>query len=212
MVGGPDQATGCSFSITLGILFGRHSRQEAREGHGPAPAWAHARRGVAADGRLRVPWTRCRQLLGAARPRGAPAPLTDTNANPQADANPNAPAHADPDAGADANTHPSAHTPAHAASNPSTHKRSDVASRGRRGRGGRRPLAACRCAPGRGLSSGGGAGADRPGCERRGHGIAAGHAEPVPLDDACPAGRSRPTRHDAARHRADAALSPRASP
>src|SRR5256885_4877658 len=43
MVGGAGQATDCSFSITLGILFGRDSRQEAREGHGPAPAWARAR-------------------------------------------------------------------------------------------------------------------------------------------------------------------------
>src|SRR5437016_13455795 len=32
MVGGREEATDCSFSITLGILSGRDSRQEAREG------------------------------------------------------------------------------------------------------------------------------------------------------------------------------------
>jgi len=97
-------------------------------------------------------------------------------------------------------------TPAHAASDPSDHKRSDVATRGRRGRAGRRPLAACRCTPGRGLSSGGGACADRAGCERRGHGIAIRPAEPVLVDDGRPARHPRPAPHDAAGDGADAAL------
>src|SRR6266704_4042802 len=109
MVGGPGQATDCSFSTTLGILLGRHSRQEAREGHGPAPAWAHARSGVAADGRLRFPWRYGLRLLGRARSRGAATSFAVTIAYTNAQAH--AKANADPDPStyttADAPTHPS---------------------------------------------------------------------------------------------------------
>src|SRR5256885_10608031 len=97
MVGGREEATDCSFSITLGILSGRDSRQEAREGHGPAPAWAHARRGVAAAGRLRLAWKRRHRHRGPARTRGPAASLAVTLAN----SNTQAHAKADPDPAAD---------------------------------------------------------------------------------------------------------------
>ena len=210
MVGGPGQATDCSFSITLGILFGRHSRQEAREGHGPAPAWAHARRGVAAAGCLRCAWRRHSRHPGRTRSRRAATSLALTIANPNAQAHPKA------NAAADAPTDPATDATADAApdrrASPGRHrtttlKRPHVAA----GRGGRhdwrRQLAACRCTAGRGLSSGGGACPDGGGGERRGLGIAVGYAESVPLDDGRPAGRPRPAPHDAARHRAHAALS-----
>src|SRR5207248_5271987 len=103
MVGGREEATDCSFSITLGILFGRDSRQEAREGHGPAPAWAHARRGVAAAGCLRFAGRRHSRLPGRTRSRYAAASLAVTLANTNAEAH--AKANADPYPAADAPPH-----------------------------------------------------------------------------------------------------------
>src|SRR5437879_3784091 len=96
MVGGREEATDCSFSITLGILSGRDSRQEAREGHGPAPAWAHARRGVAAAGRLRLTWRRRHRHPGRARSRGPAASLAGTFAHPPPHAHRNATPHPAP--------------------------------------------------------------------------------------------------------------------
>src|SRR2546429_6038355 len=108
MVGGREEATDCSFSITLGILSGRDSRQEAREGHGPAPAWAHARRGVAAAGCLRFAWRRHSRHSGRARSRRTAASLALTIANSNAQAHPKANAAPDSaaDAAANAPTHP----------------------------------------------------------------------------------------------------------
>src|SRR5256885_2655140 len=90
MVGGREPATDCSFSVTLGVLFGRDSRQEAREGHGPAPAWAHARRGVAVAGCLRFAWRRHSGHSGRTRSRRAAASVALTVANPNAEAHPKA--------------------------------------------------------------------------------------------------------------------------
>ena len=228
MVGGPGPATVCSFSITLGILFGRDSRQEAREGHGPAPAWAHARRGVAAAGCLRFAGRRHSRLPGRTRSRYAAASLAVTLANTNAEAH--AKANADPypaaDAPTDAATDNPTNTPTHPSTDagpdrhasPGSHRtttleRPDVAAGGSRGRDRGRPLAACRCTAGRGLSSGGGACPAGGGRERRrGLGIAIGYAEPVPVDDGCSAGHPRAGGHGAARHRAHAALSAASSP
>ena len=201
MVGGPGQATDCSFSITLGILLGRDSRQEAREGHGPAPAWAHARGGVAAAGRLRFARRRHHRLPGRGRSRRAATSfaLTIANANAQAHPKANAAPDSATDAPTDRNSSPGSHR--------TTIKGPHVApGRGRRHNRRQQP-AACRCNPGRGLSSGGGACPDGAGCERCGLGIAVGYAELVPVDDGRPAGRPRPAPHDAARHCPHAALS-----
>src|SRR2546429_51389 len=169
MVGRREEATDCSFSITLGILSGRDSRQEAREGHGPAPAWAHARRGVAAAGRLRLTWRRRHRHPGRARSRGPAASLAVTFANTNTQAH--AKANADPDPAADTSTYAATDTAAHPSTDAgpdrhaSSHRRiplegPNVAARGGRGPDRGRPLAACRGTPGRGLSSGGG---HRPG-------------------------------------------------
>src|SRR2546423_2220133 len=132
MVGGPGPATVCSFSITLGILFGRDSRQEAREGHGPAPAWAHARRGVTAAGCLRFAWRRHSRHPGRTRSRRAAASLALTIANPNAQAHPNAnaaphsAADAATDAAANAPTHPTTDAAPDRNSSPRSHRTSTV--------------------------------------------------------------------------------------
>jgi hypothetical protein len=111
MVGGPEDATDCSFSVTLGILFAGKFSAGGKGRHGPASAWPQARGGASAADRV---WSIRRHHPGRGCNRDRAGLVTTHRA---AKANSYPPSNTDTLADSVAQTH----TDAGSDANPNTH-------------------------------------------------------------------------------------------